>query len=160
MDSVLMVCLGNICRSPLAEGILRDKADKLNLNITIDSAGTSNYHIGEHPDNRTIANANRHGVDVSKLKARQFQVEDFDRFDVIFVMDASNYSDVISLARSEADKRKVEMILNRVYPNSNMAVPDPYFGGEQGFENVFILLEQACDVIANAIRVKQQQQSV
>lgn len=160
MESVLMVCLGNICRSPLAEGILRDKAEKLNLNITIDSAGTSNYHIGEHPDNRTVSNANKHGVDVSKLKARQFQVEDFDRFDAIFVMDASNYSDVISLARNEADKRKVELILNRVYPNSNMAVPDPYFGGEQGFENVFILLEQACDVIANAIRVKQQQQSV
>ncbi len=151
-----MVCLGNICRSPLAEGILRDKAEKLNLSITIDSAGTSNYHIGEHPDKRTVSNANKHGVDVSQLKARQFCVEDFDRFDAIFVMDSSNYSDVISLARDEADKRKVELILNRVYPNSNMAVPDPYFGGEQGFENVFILLEQACDVIANAIHVKQQ----
>lgn len=155
-----MVCLGNICRSPLAEGILRDKAEKLNLNIVIDSAGTSNYHIGEHPDNRTIANANKHGVDVSQLKARQFGVEDFDRFDTIFVMDSSNYADVIALARNEADKRKVELILNRVYPNSNMAVPDPYFGGEQGFENVFILLEQACEVIAKAIQVKQQQQSV
>lgn len=160
MDNILMVCLGNICRSPLAEGILRDKAGKLNLNITIDSAGTSNYHIGEHPDKRTIANANRHGIDVSQLKARQFSVEDFDRFDAIFVMDSSNYSDVVSLARNETDKRKVELILNRVYPYSNMAVPDPYFGGEQGFENVFILLEQACDVIAKAIQVKQQQQSV
>jgi protein-tyrosine phosphatase len=155
MNSVLMVCLGNICRSPLAEGVLREKAEKLNLAITIDSAGTSNYHIGEHPDSRTIANAMKHGIDVSGLKARQFQVADFDRFDAIFVMDSSNYSDVIALARNENDKRKVELILNRVYPGSNMAVPDPYFGGEQGFENVFILLEQACDVIAKAIQVKQ-----
>lgn len=150
-----MVCLGNICRSPLAEGILRDKAEKLNLTVTIDSAGTANYHIGEHPDSRTVANALKHGIDVSALKARQFQVEDFDKFDVIFAMDSSNYADVISLARNKNDKQKVELILNRVYPNSNMAVPDPYFGGDQGFENVFILLEQACDVIANAIHIKQ-----
>lgn len=151
--SYLMVCLGNICRSPLAEGILRDKAEKLNLNINIDSAGTSNYHIGQHPDNRTVLNAKQHGIDISKLKGRQFQVEDFDKFDTIFVMDSSNYSDVISLARNENDKRKVELILNRVYPNSNMAVPDPYFGGEQGFETVFILLEKACDVIAHSMEI-------
>lgn len=151
--SYLMVCLGNICRSPLAEGILHDKAEKLNLDITIDSAGTSNYHIGQHPDNRTVLNAKQHGIDISKLKGRQFQVEDFDKFDTIFVMDSSNYSDVISLARNENDKSKVELILNRVYPNSNMAVPDPYFGGEQGFETVFILLEKACDVIAHSIEI-------
>lgn len=151
--SYLMVCLGNICRSPLAEGILRDKAEKLNLDITIDSAGTSNYHIGQHPDNRTVLNAKQHGIDISKLKGRQFQVEDFDKFNTIFVMDSSNYSDVISLARNENDKSKVELILNRVYPNSNMAVPDPYFGGEQGFETVFILLEKACDVIAHSIGI-------
>ncbi|MES2591778.1 MAG: low molecular weight protein-tyrosine-phosphatase [Bacteroidota bacterium] len=154
MNSILMVCLGNICRSPLAEAILRDKAEKIGLDITIDSAGTSNYHIGEHPDKRTISNAEAHGVDVSQLKARQFQVEDFDRFDTIFVMDSSNYSDVMALARNQNDKDKVELILNRIYPNSNMAVPDPYFGGEQGFENVFILLEKACDVIAKALRIK------
>ena len=150
--SYLMVCLGNICRSPLAEGILRNKAEKLNLDVDIDSAGTSNYHIGQHPDNRTVLNAKQHGIDISKLKGRQFQVEDFDKFDTIFVMDSSNYSDVISLARNENDKNKVELILNRVYPNSNMAVPDPYFGGEQGFENVFILLEQACEVIVHSLK--------
>lgn len=147
-----MVCLGNICRSPLAEGILRDKTEKGGLNVFIDSAGTSNYHIGEHPDKRTISNALEHGVEISKLKARQFSVFDFDEFDHIFVMDSSNYSDVISLARNENDKKKVELILNRVYPNSNMAVPDPYFGGEQGFENVYILLDKACDVIALSIK--------
>lgn len=152
--SFLMVCLGNICRSPLAEGILRYKTEKLNLDINIDSAGTANYHVGEHPDNRSVSNAKNHGVDISKLKARQFQVDDFDKFDIIFAMDSSNYSDIIGLARNENDKRKVEMILNRVYPNSNMAVPDPYFGGEQGFENVFILLEKACDVIALSLQNK------
>lgn len=147
-----MVCLGNICRSPLAEGILRQKAERANLPIEIDSAGTSNYHTGEHPDKRTIQNAQKHKVDVSKLKARQFNVRDFDAFDHIFVMDSSNYNDVTALARNERDKQKVEMIMNRVYPDSNMSVPDPYFGGEQGFENVFILLDKACDVIVNAVR--------
>ncbi|MCW3083094.1 MAG: protein-tyrosine-phosphatase [Bacteroidetes bacterium] len=146
-----MVCLGNICRSPLAEGILRSKAEKQNLPVEIDSAGTSNYHTGQHPDNRTIQNALQHDVDVSKLKARQFSVHDFDAFDHIFVMDSSNYNDVVALARNEKDKQKVEMILNRVYPDSNMSVPDPYFGGEQGFENVFILLDKACEVIAGSM---------
>ena len=151
MNSILMVCLGNICRSPLAEGILRSKIEKLNLTITVDSAGTSNYHIGQPPDNRTIENAKKHGIDISKLKGRQFQVEDFDKFDIIFAMDASNYINIIDLARNEKDKNKVEMILNRVNPNSNMAVPDPYYGGEQGFENVFILLDSACNVIAKSL---------
>jgi len=152
MTKVLMVCLGNICRSPLAEGILRAKAQKNNLHITIDSAGTSNYHVGEHPDSRTIANAKKHGIDVSKLRARQFTEKDFDDFDIIFTMDTSNYSDVISKARNKADIKKVEMILNRVYPNTNMSVPDPYFGGEQGFENVYILLDKACDIIVESLK--------
>lgn len=154
MTKILMVCLGNICRSPLAEGVLRYKAEKANLNLTIDSAGTSNYHIGEHPDKRTILNARQHEIDVSKLCARQFDVSDFDEFDHIFVMDSSNYADVLSLARNEKDRRKVELILNRVYPNSNMSVPDPYFGGEQGFENVFILLDKACEVIVESLKEK------
>ena len=147
-----MVCLGNICRSPLAEGILREKVSQVGLNVSIDSAGTSNYHIGQHPDQRTIANALQHGVDLSNLKGRQFSVSDYDNFDHIFVMDSSNYSDIISLARNANDKKKVELILNRVYPGSNMSVPDPYFGGDQGFENVFILLDKACDVIVEALQ--------
>lgn len=151
-----MVCLGNICRSPLAEGILRVKAEKAGIDIEIDSAGTSNYHIGEHPDKRTIFNAGKHAVDVANLKARQFAVSDFDDFDHIFVMDSSNYNDVISLARNESDRNKVELILNRVYPGANMSVPDPYFGGEQGFENVFILLDKACDVIVSSIKNNQE----
>ena len=151
MTKILMVCLGNICRSPLAEGVLRTKVEKYDLNIVIDSAGTSNYHIGQHPDSRTIINARTHDIDISNLRARQFSVDDYDAFDHIFVMDSSNYADVVSLARNENDKQKVEMILNRVYPGSNMSVPDPYFGGEQGFENVFILLDKACDVIVESL---------
>lgn len=153
MTRILMVCLGNICRSPLAEGVLRTKAEKSGLNITIDSAGTSNYHIGSHPDTRAIKNAKNHDIDISYLRARQFTVADYDAFDHIFVMDNSNYSDVIALARDEKDKKKVELILDRVYPGSGMSVPDPYFGGEQGFENVYILLDKACDVIVESLMI-------
>lgn len=148
---ILMVCLGNICRSPVAEGILRKKIEKRGLDALVDSAGTSNYHIGEHPDKRSILNAQKKGLDISKLKARQFTLRDFDDFDKIFVMDSSNYGDVIEQARNAYDRKKVEMILNVLYPDSNMSVPDPYYGGEQGFENVFTLLDRACDVIADSL---------
>ena len=150
-----MVCLGNICRSPLAEGVLRSKAEKFGLNIIIDSAGTSNYHIGDHPDSRTIMNAKKHNVDISSLRARQFTINDYDAFDHIFVMDNSNYADVIAMARNENDKKKVELILERVYPGAGMSVPDPYFGGEQGFENVYILLDKACDIIVESLSIKE-----
>lgn len=150
-----MVCLGNICRSPLAEGILRDKTNKLGISVFIDSAGTSNYHTGEHPDKRAVSNALKNGVDISKLKARQFNVSDFDEFDIIFVMDSSNYSNVIDLARNKNDINKVELILNRVHPKSNTPVPDPYFGGEEGFQKVFDLLDDACDIIAEQLKSNQ-----
>ncbi|MEO6902563.1 MAG: low molecular weight protein-tyrosine-phosphatase [Bacteroidia bacterium] len=152
MTKILMVCLGNICRSPLAEGILKAKAEKYKLSIQVDSAGTSNYHIGEHPDKRAIKNANLHQIDISKLRARQFTVADFDSFDHIFAMDSSNYTDIIALARNEKDINKVELILNRVYLDLNMAVPDPYFGGEQGFETVFLLLDNACEIIIHSLK--------
>lgn len=148
-----MVCHGNICRSPLAEGILKHKLEEKGLkDIMIDSAGTSNYHVGEHPDKRSIKNGKEHGIDISKLVARQFIVSDYDKFDTIYVMDASNYQDIISLARNETDKQKVQLILNELYPNSNMSVPDPYYGGEQGFENVFQLLNKACDKISESLK--------
>jgi protein-tyrosine phosphatase len=152
MKKILMVCLGNICRSPLAEGILAGKLKQHNLDyVQVDSAGTSSYHIGDHPDPRTIANAKKHGVDIQNLVARQFTVYDFDEFDHIFVMDQSNYNNVIGLARDEEDKKKVQMILNVIHPDLNLPVPDPYFGGEQGFENVFNLLDEASEGIVNGI---------
>ena len=142
---ILVVCLGNICRSPLAEGILLHMVKEKDLSITIDSAGTSDYHIDEAPDARTVANAKKHKIDLSPLRARQFTVEDFDAFDKIYVMDKSNLQNVLKLARHENDKQKVDLFLNVSHPNQNMEVPDPYFGGEAGFENVFQLVWNASE---------------
>ncbi|WP_457615842.1 low molecular weight protein-tyrosine-phosphatase [Lutibacter sp.] len=149
MTKVLMVCLGNICRSPLAEGILKSKT--YNFKTFVDSAGTGAYHEGEKPDSRSIAIAKTHGIDISSQRARKFSVKDFDEFDVIYVMDHSNFENVISLARNEADKAKVKMILNEVFPGENLDVPDPYYGGDYGFKNVYTMLDRACDVIAKKI---------
>ncbi|MDR6300342.1 low molecular weight protein-tyrosine-phosphatase [Mesonia maritima] len=147
---VLMVCLGNICRSPLAEGLLKSKVDP--DKVEVDSAATSNYHIGDLPDERSIATAKRHGLDITSQRGRQFSVEDFDTFDYIFVMDKSNYSDILSLARNEKDRDKVNLILNKIYPDENKDVPDPYYGGEHGFENVYQMLDEATNIIAHEIK--------
>ncbi|MFD0989007.1 low molecular weight protein-tyrosine-phosphatase [Mariniflexile jejuense] len=149
MTKILMVCLGNICRSPLAEGILKSKLP--NDSFFIDSAGTGNYHIGKNPDTRSIAIAKKHGLDISNLKGRQFEVSDFDTFDIIYVMDESNYRNVISLARNENDKLKVNFILNEITPGLDENVPDPYYGGHEGFENVYKMLDEACSVIAKKL---------
>ena len=149
MKRVLMVCLGNICRSPMAQGVLEKKAAERSIDLHIDSAGTASYHIGEPPDNRAIAKTGQYDIDISHYRGRQFGVEDYDEFDIIFAMDYSNYQNIISLARHEEDKAKVEMILNLVYPGENMSVPDPYYGGDQGFENVYQLLDQACERFLN-----------
>ena len=149
MTKILMVCLGNICRSPLAEGILKSKLP--NNTFFVDSAGTGDYHIGKKPDVRSIAVARKYGLDISNLKGRQFCVSDFDTFDIIYAMDESNYRNIISLTRNEQDKSKVKFILNELYPNQNYNVPDPYYGGNDGFENVFKMLNEACSVIANSL---------
>tara|TARA_R110001583_G_scaffold58714_7_gene174843 strand:+ start:3752 stop:4213 length:462 start_codon:yes stop_codon:yes gene_type:complete len=149
MTKILMVCLGNICRSPLAEGILKSKV--FSSKIFVDSAGTGAYHIGKKPDMRSIAIAKINGIDISSQKARKFTVEDFDIFDSIYVMDTSNYTNVISLARNEEDKLKVHLILNEVFPDENLDVPDPYYGGDFGFKNVYKMLDEACDIIAKKI---------
>lgn len=146
MTKILMVCLGNICRSPLAEGILKSKLPA--NRFTVDSAGTANYHVGNSPDKRSIAVANKYGIDISNLKGRQFAVSDYDTFDIIYVMDEFNYSNVIALARNDEDVAKVKFILNEIYPNQNYSVPDPYYGGNDGFENVYKMLDEASDVIA------------
>jgi len=147
-----MVCLGNICRSPMAEGIIRSKASEQGIDIIHDSCGTSAYHIGEAPDERAIDNLTGHGIDISDLRARQFTVSDYENFDRIYVMDASNFQDVIRLAPNEEAKSKVKMILNEIHPGANSPVPDPWFGGTDGFESVYKLLDLACDKILSQIK--------
>lgn len=149
MTKILMVCLGNICRSPLAEGILKSKLFR--ANVVIDSAGTGAYHIDQKPDNRSIAVAKINGIDITDQRARKFLVEDFDEFDLIYVMDNENYRDVISIARNKEDIDKVKMILNEVFPDENLDVPDPYLGGDYGFKNVYKMLDEACEIIAKKI---------
>jgi len=139
-----MVCLGNICRSPLAEGILKSKTK----NLEVDSAGTAGYHIGKQPDIRSIDIAKKHDIDLTSQRARQFSTRDFDNFDKIYVMDNDNYSKVISLARNQEDIDKVDLILNEIYPKEYKSVPDPYYGGDEGFQNIYNLLETSCEVIA------------
>ena len=143
-----MVCLGNICRSPLAEGILQSKVSK---GVIVDSAGTSGFHQGELPDSRSIAVAKKYGIDLTNQRSRKFSSKDFDTFDVIYAMDYSNYRDIIALALTEEDKGKVKMILNESFPGEDRNVPDPYYGGEMGFENVYAMLEEACVKIASKI---------
>ncbi len=141
-----MVCLGNICRSPIAEGILRDKAK--GTNIEVDSAGTATYHIGESPDPRAVLTARRHDIHIDKLRGRQFTVADFDAFDKIYVMDESNKRNVLKLARDENDIAKVSLLLDEA-PKlpKGMEVPDPYYGGNQGFEDVFEMISAAAEEI-------------
>lgn len=137
---ILMVCLGNICRSPLAEGILRSKLDE---GFFVDSAGTGSWHVGQSPDKRSVFVAKKYGLDISLQKARQFRKTDFDEFDLIFVMDESNYADVVSMADLEEHKSKVRLILSELENLENPNVPDPYYGGEDGFEMVYRLLDDA-----------------
>lgn len=118
----------------------------------VDSAGTSGWHAGEQPDKRSIATAKNHGVDISKQRARQFKVSDFDTFDYIFVMDNSNKKDVLQLAKTDAHRHKVALILNELYPNENVDVPDPYYGGIDGFEKVYQMLDQATTLLADKLK--------
>lgn len=141
--NVLAVCLGNICRSPLAEGILAAKAKEANLDWYVDSAGTSGWHDGKKADKRSRAVAKERGLDIDYQRSRKFVVEDFDDFDLILVMDSSNYNDVMKLARNDSDRDKVKILLNYSFPGQNRAVPDPYYEG--GFGHVYDLIEAACE---------------
>lgn len=149
---ILMVCLGNICRSPMADGLMRKKVQDNQLNVIVDSAGTANYHIGAKPDERMRSTAKKFGVNIDNLRARQFTTKDFDEFDLIYAMDKSNFINIIALAKNETDKQKVHLILNELYPGQDLEVPDPYYGGEQGFIDVFNMLDQATEQILNRIK--------
>ncbi len=146
---ILMVCLGNICRSPLAEGILKNKTQ--NLDVYVDSAGTASYHVGNLPDSRSIEIANKNGIDLTYQRARQFSEKDFDDFDKIYAMDTNNYSNIISLGRNQSDRDKVDVILNELTPKSYDSVPDPYYGAGDGFQIVYDMLDNACDAIVGKL---------
>jgi len=136
----------------MAEGLLSKKVANHKLPVEVDSAGTSGYHIGEKPDSRMIETAKSFGVTIDNLKARKFSVADFDNFDIIYAMDASNYSNIILLARTDTDKNKVHLLLNELEPGRNLDVPDPYFGGEKGFIEVYNMLDAATDKIIEKIK--------
>lgn len=144
---ILMVCLGNICRSPLAQGILEHKAKKAGLDWTVDSAGTGNWHVGEAPHHLSQKVAKLNGVDICKQCARQFKKTDMLEFDKIYVMDASNYKDVQQMSGELWDESKVKLFLDELYPGKNMDVPDPWYGEEEGYHEVYELIDRACDKI-------------
>lgn len=136
----------------MAQGILEKKIAETELEVEVDSAGTSDYHIDQEPDHRAIAKSKEYGIDISHYRGRQIEKEDFKKFDRILVMDSSNYNNTIAVAETEEEEAKVEMMLNLSQPGANMSVPDPYFGGEEGFENVYRLLDSACDVLIEQLK--------
>ncbi len=144
---ILMVCLGNICRSPLAEGVLKDKAWKAGLNWSIESAGTGAWHAGQSPHQLSIKVAKMNGVDICRQRARQFVKEDFQQYDFIYVMDSSNYIDVKQISGKLWKEEKVDLLLNELYPGENRNVPDPWYGKEDGFHKVYEMIDKACNKI-------------
>ncbi|AEE17999.1 low molecular weight protein-tyrosine-phosphatase [Dokdonia sp. 4H-3-7-5] len=149
VTNILMVCLGNICRSPLAEGILRSKLDATHFNI--DSVGTGDWHVGNPPDPRSVKVGLSHGVDISGLRGRQLSESDFNDFDYIYVMDQNNLEDVLAKATTDEQRRKVVMILDVVFHGEKVDVPDPYHGSAEDFERVYEMLDTACDQIAKEL---------
>lgn len=139
-----MVCLGNICRSPLAEGILKEKIKAHQLGWTVDSAGTGAWHIGELPDPRSIQTARKHNIDITDQRARQFTAKDLEAYDLILAMDASNQRNILKLDQDAKYVSKVRMIMNYLHPNENISVPDPYWD-DNGFEQVYEMLDKACE---------------
>jgi protein-tyrosine phosphatase len=152
---ILMVCLGNICRSPIADGLLRKKVNNLNLNVTVDSAGTIGIHLGEAPDTRMIETAKINGTDISFLKARKFSTDDFEQFDIILAMDENNKKDILSLSKNPNDKEKVHLLLSEITNQTEKNVPDPYYGTMRDFEHVYNLVDEATDVLITKLISKQ-----
>ena len=149
---ILMVCLGNICRSPLAEGILASKLPK--EKFIVDSAGTGDWHVNSKPDERSIATAKKNGIDISHQRGTHFKPSFFEIYDYIYAMDNSNYNNVIALSKNENDKLKVKLILDELFPGENVDVPDPYYGLQNGFDMVYQMLDEATDILATKLLEK------
>lgn len=148
---ILMVCLGNICRSPMAEGIMQHKIDTYQLNATVESKGTAPYHIGDTPDHRGIQTLEQYDIDISRHRGQQFSVGDFDKFDFIYAMDESNLNNILALSRNKNDREKVKLILEESFPGQNKIVFDPYYGSMSDFEDTYTLLNSACEIIAQKL---------
>ncbi|MEO6547258.1 MAG: low molecular weight protein-tyrosine-phosphatase [Ferruginibacter sp.] len=144
---ILMVCLGNICRSPLAEGILKDKVKRAGLNWEVDSAGTNGYHVGEPPHYLSQKVAKMNGIDISAQKCRRFIREDFDRFDKIYAMAGDIIDEMKWIAKAKYNAAKVDLLLNEVYPGENRDIPDPWYGTEPGYHEAFGLIDTACEAL-------------
>jgi protein-tyrosine phosphatase len=153
---ILMVCLGNICRSPLAEGILQHKAQQEGLSWTIDSAGTNGYHVGEEPHRLSQKVALLNGIDISQQRARRFTAADFNRFDKIYAMAEDVMEEMQRIARKDFDATKVDLLMNELYPGKNMDVPDPWYGTEPGYHEVFAMVDKACDKIVEKYRLNEE----
>jgi len=149
---ILMVCLGNICRSPMAEGIMRAKIEKHKLSAEVDSAGFESFHTGDAPDFRATRVMKKHGIDISGQRARLFRKSDFATFDRIYVMDSGNFQDVKSAAQSPDQMLKVDYIMNTSYPGRNKPVPDPYYGGNDGFEKTYQMLDEVTEQIVKELK--------
>jgi protein-tyrosine phosphatase len=144
---ILMVCLGNICRSPLAEGVLKHKAKQAGLNWQIDSAGTNGYHVGEAPHHLSQKVARLNGIDICEQRARKFLKEDFDRYDKIYAMADDVIDDIRRIAKDKYDPSKVDLFMNELYPGKNHSVPDPWYGPEPGYHEVYKMINETCDAI-------------
>ena len=144
---ILMVCLGNICRSPLAEGILQKKIDEAGLSWQVDSAGTNGLHNGESPHRLSQKVARQHGIDISRQQSRRLVKEDFDRYDKLYGMAGDVVEEMKWIAKEKYDPAKVQLLLNEMYPGQNRDVPDPWYGGEDGYHEVFELIDKACDAL-------------
>ena len=142
-----MVCLGNICRSPLAQGILEHKLREKGLDWIVDSVGTGGGHIGMRPDDRSMQIALKHGIDISEQEARRISYRDIVEFDLIYCMDAANYVNVRDMCHTLEEEAKVKLIMDESDPGKKMEVPDPYYGGSSGFEKIYQLLDRACDAV-------------
>jgi len=144
---ILMVCLGNICRSPIAEGVLRHKVKQHGLDWVVESAGTESYHIGEMPHRSSQKICMAHGIDISGFRARKFTADAFEEYDIIYAMAQDVYREIKHIGGRAADMDKVELFLNALHSGCNESVPDPYYGAEEGFKTVYNMIDKACDAI-------------